>query len=194
MKDNDKPVYVDTNSNHPPLVLKNIPEGVNNRLSRISSNKEVFDAAKPPYQEALDRSGYKFKLEFTPHQNNNSKKKKNRRKEPIWFNPPYSMNVKTRVGKEFLSLLDRSFPPYHPLHKLFNRQTVKLLYKRMPNMAQAVSGHNTRRLREDSEYVEDPRCNCRGGQGNCPVGGKCNVRNVVYEATITEDQSGEKET
>ena len=61
-------------------------------------------------------------------------------------------------------MLDRSFPPYHPLHKIFNRQTVKLSYKRMPNMVQAVSGHNTRRLREDSDRVEDPKCNCRGGK------------------------------
>ena len=47
MKDNDKPVYVHSKSNHPPNVLKNIPMGVNNRLNRISSNKAVFDAAGP---------------------------------------------------------------------------------------------------------------------------------------------------
>ena len=197
MKDNDIPVYVDTNSNHPPLVLKNIPIGVNKRLNRISSNREVFEAAKAPFQEALDKSGHKFKLEYSPIQddgNNKKKKKKNRRKEAIWFNPPYSMNVKTKVGREFLSLLDRSFPPYHPLSKIFNRQTVKLSYKRMPNMAEVVSGQNTRKLRDDRDQVEVPRCNCRGGQGNCPVGGKCQVDCVIYEATITENQSGKKET
>ena len=61
-------------------------------------------------------------------------------------------------------------------------------------MAQAVSGHNARWLREDSVQAEDPRCNCRGGQGNCPVGGRCQVDCVIYEATITENQSGKKET
>ena len=57
MKENDHPVYVNTQSNHPPLVLKNIPMGVNRRLTKISSWKEVFDAAKTPYQEVLNRSG-----------------------------------------------------------------------------------------------------------------------------------------
>ena len=42
--------------------------------------------------------------------------------------------------------------------------------------------------------MEDPRGNCRGGPGNCPVGGKCQVDCVVYEATVSEVQSGKKET
>ena len=53
-------------SNHPPTVLKSIPLGVGRRLSRISANKVVFDAAAPPYQEALIKSGYIDKLEFEP--------------------------------------------------------------------------------------------------------------------------------
>ena len=67
---------------------------MNKRLNRISSNREVFEAAKAPFQEALDKSGHKFKLEYSPIQDdgNNKKKKKNRRKEAIWFNPPFSMN------------------------------------------------------------------------------------------------------
>ena len=75
MKENDKPAYVDVNSNHPPMVLKNIPTGVNRRLSRISSNQEVFDNAKAPVQEALNKSGYKHVLEFEPTQEKPKKKK-----------------------------------------------------------------------------------------------------------------------
>ena len=41
MKENDVPIYVSSKSNHPPLVLRNIPLGVNRRLSRISSNKDI---------------------------------------------------------------------------------------------------------------------------------------------------------
>ena len=59
MKDNYSPVYVNKQSNHPPLILKNIPPGVNRRLSKISANKDIFDKASPPYQEALRKSGYK---------------------------------------------------------------------------------------------------------------------------------------
>ena len=35
LKENNNPVYVDINSNHPPLVLKEIPKGVENRLNTI---------------------------------------------------------------------------------------------------------------------------------------------------------------
>ena len=66
MKPNDTPLYVNSQSNHPKKVLENIPLAVNERLSRISSNEAVFDAAAHPYQEALSKSGYKHKLKFSP--------------------------------------------------------------------------------------------------------------------------------
>ena len=47
--------------------MKNIPLSVNDRLSRLSSSKEIFDAAAPAYQEALRKSGYEFKLEYKYH-------------------------------------------------------------------------------------------------------------------------------
>ena len=60
MKLNNKLQYVNTKSNHPPTVLKNIPLGINKRLSGISSNEEIFHRAAPVYQKALDNSGYEF--------------------------------------------------------------------------------------------------------------------------------------
>ena len=75
MKENDTPIYVHCGSNHPPSVLRNIPLGVNNRLSRISSSKAVFDSAAPVYQEALNKSGYTHKLEFKPKEPNCTKRK-----------------------------------------------------------------------------------------------------------------------
>ena len=193
MKENDHPLYVNSNSNHPPLVLKNIPLGVNRRLSKISADKNIFDAAIPPYQEALSRSGYDHILEYIPDQDFTTKKK-NRRRSVTWFNPPFSMNVRSNVGKEFLSLLDRAFPPSNPLHKLFTRQTVKISYKRMPNMAQAVAGHNTKVLNGDRQPDQQPGCNCQGGPGTCPVQGKCLTRCVVYEAAVEQIPSGKTET
>ena len=109
----------------------------------------MFENAKGPYQEALRKSGYKHNLEYSPGQEL-GKTKKNRKKSVTWFNPPFSLNVKNRVGKEFLALLDNSFPPSNPLHKLFTRQTVKISYRCMPNMAQAISGHNSRLLKADN--------------------------------------------
>ena len=51
-KPNNIPQYVHRSSNHPPSVLKNIPEGVNKRLSSISSSSEMFNLAAPLYQDA----------------------------------------------------------------------------------------------------------------------------------------------
>ena len=35
---------------------------INNRLSRNSTNEGIFNAASEPYQQALETSGYDFKL------------------------------------------------------------------------------------------------------------------------------------
>ena len=94
MKPNNTPLYVHNKSNHPPNIIKNIPESINRRLSNISSNEKIFKKAIPPYQDALKKSGYNYKLEYkpTPTDNNNqNNKQKNKRKRNItWFNPPYS--------------------------------------------------------------------------------------------------------
>ena len=63
-KENDAPFYVHCESNHPPMVLKSIPTGVNRRLSKISATKEMFEAAVPPFQEALSKSIRKLKIKF----------------------------------------------------------------------------------------------------------------------------------
>ena len=54
LKPNDTPIYVHAGSNHPPLVLQNIPKGIKRRLSRISATKQIFKRAAPVYQSALD--------------------------------------------------------------------------------------------------------------------------------------------
>ena len=66
MKPNNKLLYVNRQSNHPPVLLKNIPENINKRLTSISSSAEVFEEAIPPYQKALDESGYSYKLTYNP--------------------------------------------------------------------------------------------------------------------------------
>ena len=193
MKENDVPQYIHRKSNHPPSVLNNIPAGVNRRLSRISSTKEIFENAAPPYQEALHKSGYTHKLEFEQPKNKNNKNK-NRKKNITWFNPPYSLSVKINVGKEFLKLVDRSFPPDNPLHKLFSRQTVKLGYRCMPNMKTEVSRHNCKVLKEDQVQAATPRCKCEGGPPDCPVQGDCRKTGVVYQASVEDKQTGKIET
>ena len=45
-KENDLPVYIDTKSNHPPTIIKQIPSMINKRLSNLSSNQKIFDEEK----------------------------------------------------------------------------------------------------------------------------------------------------
>ena len=189
MKENHTPTYVHSQSNHPPLVLKNIPLGVNKRLSKISSNKEVFDKACKPYQEALRKSGYQHTLVYEPPMVESSRKRCRKRKV-TWFNPPFSIHVKTNVGKEFLRLVDTSFPPTNPLHKLFNRHTLKISYRCMPNMAHAISRHN-KGLLSNQQQVAPPPCKCKTP---CPVGGQCKQKDVVYQARVEEKISKKVET
>ena len=44
----------------PPLttIIKQLPRIIGDKLSRNSSNKEVFNTAKTEYEEALERNGY----------------------------------------------------------------------------------------------------------------------------------------
>ena len=111
-----------------PTILKNISESINKRLSEISSDKECFDNAKPIYQEALNKSGYRYNLPFNATLNQSPRPLRNRKRNITWFNPSYSKNVETNVGKCFLSLIDKHFPKSNPLHKIFNRNTLKLSY------------------------------------------------------------------
>ena len=63
MKPNNTLQYINMESNHPPTILKNTPPNINNRISRNSTNEEIFNASSKPYQEALDKAGYnKHKL------------------------------------------------------------------------------------------------------------------------------------
>ena len=95
------PTYVNKQSNHPPSILENIPKGVNKRLSTISSNEEVFNNAAPPYQEALNKSGFNYKLKFDPEASKPNPKPRNRNRNITWFNPPYSISAKTELGPSF---------------------------------------------------------------------------------------------
>ena len=128
------PLYVQKKSNHPPSILKNIPDSINKRLSEISSDRQCFDNAKTVYQEALNKSGYNYNLSYNEPRNEIQHSRKDRPRNILWYNPPFSKNVKTNVGKCFLSLIDQHFPKSHSLHKIFNRNTLKLSYSCMTNI------------------------------------------------------------
>ena len=197
MKPNNTPLYVHRNSNHPPNIIKNIPESINKRLSSISSNEATFNAAAPTYQKALDNSGYQYKLNYNPTQNPDSKPnttKRKRKRNITWFNPPFSDNVTTNIGKQFLNLIDKCFPKGHQLHKILNRNTVKVSYGCMPNIQQIISSHNKSIVKKNNtEETPKPNCNCRK-DNVCPLNGNCLESGIIYQATVKRNDNSEKET
>ena len=60
----------------------------------------------------------------------------------MWFNPTYILNVSTNIDEKLFSLLDKNFSRKHQLHKLFNRNNVKVSYSSLPNFKSVIDGHN----------------------------------------------------
>ena len=61
------------------------------------------------YQEALKKSGYNHQLTYQKSINNKNKDTNRRKRKIIWFNPPRSKNVSTKVGNQFLKLINEHF-------------------------------------------------------------------------------------
>ena len=181
-KPNDKPLYVSAYSNHPESIIKQLPEMINKRISELSCNEEEFHKAKITYESALSEAGYKYKMQY----NKTTGKRKNRPRKTIWFNPPFSLNVKTNIGKAFLKLIEKHFPKHHKLSKIFNKNSIKLSYSCMDNMAKLIQSHNSRVLQEQAEN-QKKLCNCR--KEECPMDGKCLSPCIVYKATVTDDSN-----
>ena len=118
LKPNNPPLYINE-SNHPPSIIKNVPLATEKRLDELSSNKELFDKASPEYQRALEKSGYSYK-----QINNHTPERRPRRRKITWFNPPFSKNVATNVGRKLRNIVKESFKSGHILRKIFNKNTL----------------------------------------------------------------------
>ena len=177
---------INAQSNHPPSIIKNIPLSINRRLSALSSNERMFKSVSPIYQEALDKAGYKFQLKFQPVLQNQKEKRK-RKRRITWWNPPFSLNVKTKVGAKFFKLLDKHFPKSNPLSKIINRRTVKMSYRTTSNFKRIISSHNQKVLNPPEPSLP---CNCRK-KDECPMeGGRCREQYIVYQATVSTTEPG----
>ena len=139
-KTNNIPRYVNEKSNHPPSILKEIPKSVSKRISSNSCNEQVFNAAAPFYNDILDKCEYSEELTFEKEQYTHEGR--NRGRNMVWYNPPFSKNVKTNIAKQFLRLLDKNFVRNHKRHKIFNRNNVKTSYSCMDNVTNIISSHN----------------------------------------------------
>ena len=189
-KENDLPVYIDKLSNHPKVIKNQLPSMISNRISKLSCSETVFNQESSVYQDALKNAGYNDRLVYTKEADSQEKlrNKRKRTRNIIWFNPPYSENVKTNIGRRFLSLIDKHFGS-SDLKKYFNRQTIKVSYSCMPNLESYISEHNKILLKEskkvDQATSSKPSCNCKQGVNACPLNGHCLKKSLVYKASVT---------
>ena len=97
---------------------------INRRLIKLSNNEESFNNVKSEYQKALNSVNYKDTLKY----DKTTLLKRNkiqRKRDIIFFNPPFSLNVSSKMGKQFLNLITTSFDENHPHNKISNRNTLK---------------------------------------------------------------------
>jgi len=186
--------YVHTDSNHPPSIIKQIPISIETRLSKLSSNENIFKQATPYYEEALKRAGYNHQFNYNPNKNTASTEKRKRKRNIIWFNPPFNSSLSTNIGKFFLQLVQKHFPRHHKFHKIFNKNNIKVSYSCMRNIKSIINAHNKKVLCPPSNEQENiSTCNC-SNKTSCPMNQNCLASNIVYEATITSDMDNYQET
>ena len=105
---NDNLQYIHISSNHPPHIIKHLPDSIEKRLSNNSSNEQDFNSVKPEYEKALKDSANKnVNLKYRARRGHRKENILNG--EVICFNPPYSKQVSTNIAKRFLNFLDQHF-------------------------------------------------------------------------------------
>ena len=184
-KPNDITSYIHKESNHPPNVIKQLPIAIEKRVSELSSSEEIFNQSKGYYEKALENSGYNYELKYSPNTQDVNQNKRRRKRKIIWFNPPFSKNVTTKVATYFNNLVKKHFPPSHKFGKLFNKNNLKISYSCMPNIMSVINAHNKKIIANPSTTTEK-MCNCRRKE-DCPLNGRCLEREILYEGTITSN-------
>ena len=158
-------------------MIKQLPTPISERLSNNSSNEKIFNTSKYEYETALKNSGYQQpKLIFSKKEQR--KQKRIRKRNIIWFNPPFSRNVTTNVAKRFLNLLDINFSKSNKLHKIFNRNTVKVAYCCTENLSSIIKTHNKKVTKK--KIPPRDQCNCKD-RNDCPLDGNCQTSDIIYK-------------
>ena len=138
-KPNNTTTYVSSKSNHPPSILKSIPDMVNQRLCRLSKNETAYKNNAHQYLKDLKNE----RIQHTrPSFYTTDKKKRSGRRKVTYFHPPFCNSVKTKLGKIFRNLVSKHFNRDHRYYKIFNKNTIKISYSCLPNVKAVINTHN----------------------------------------------------
>ena len=176
--------------------LLKFTEKIESNIKRLSSDEN----------EALKRAGCNHKLRYNnsdkynsnnnninsnnsnnngdndDDNNNDLRTSKQRKRNIIWFNPPFSKNVATKIGRYFLNLVDKHFPRDHKFHKIFNRNNIEVSYSVMPSIKTAINSHN-REILHPSVNSQSKTCTCIKKR-DFPLQEKCLSENTLYQADV----------
>ena len=142
-KPNNKPLYINASSNHPTSVLKQIPKSVSAKITVNSCNEDIFCKSAPFYDSISQDCGFNESIKYCSEESVLSRRRKNRSRNIIWYNPLFSKNVKTNIGKQYFKLLKKHFGKNHKHHKIFNKNNIKVSYSCMDNMTKIKNSHLT---------------------------------------------------
>ena len=112
--------------------------------------------------------------------------RRNRQCNIIWFNPPFSKNVKTNIACSFLKLVDTHFLIGNNNPKFsVGTQLRSVIYSFMSNVKSIITSHNTHIIKKSQpQEISAENCNCRN-KHTCPLQNKCmSKEDIVYKATI----------
>ena len=96
--------------------------------------------------------------------------------------PPYNIAVANILAKELFRLSKSNFSATNKLYKIFNKNTVKLSYNCMPNVAYLINKSNTKNL-NNKQHINFPRCNCIN-KAACLLKDKCQYECIVYKVEV----------
>ena len=113
---------------------------------------------------------------------NKKKTRKKCKRNITWFNPPYSKIMKTNIGSFFYRSIKKHFQPKHKLHRIFNRNNLKLSYFCIPNLKSLINNHNQNMLQGQPQSTAKT-CNCLKEE-DCPINGLCLTESLLYCTTI----------
>ena len=140
----------------------------------------MFNKSIKIYSKVLKESGFTDGLKYLPNEvqleNNEGRKRK---RKITWLNPPYSKNIKTNVGRVFMKLLNKHCPVSHILHKIFNKNTIKISYGCVKNINSVMPSHNKHSKSQNIVWVYLTK------KESCPMYGECLTSQLVYRATVT---------
>ena len=132
------------------------------------------------YNQALRNSGFNEEISYSER---NARRNKGRKRKIIFFHPPWSDQIETKVGQNFLKLLDKHFPRGSELSQYFNS-----IYSNLPNVARQFKGIN-KALLSPERILELKGCSCDDTDDCIVEGGHCLTDNVCYLGNLKYEQA-----